>query len=63
MVLSNRLVVTLRLHRASIEREDGFSRDVSQVGHWGTGDFELTLHTPADLDHAKPLLERSYSEG
>lgn len=25
--------------------------------------LELTLRTPADLERAKPLLERSYSEG
>jgi predicted transport protein len=58
----NRLLMTLKLDPASITFEDGFSRDVSDVGHWGTGDVELTLRTLADLDRAKPLLERSYAE-
>ncbi len=35
---------------------------MSSIGHWGTGDLELTLHTPADLEKAKPLIERAYSE-
>ncbi|MEX3981835.1 DUF5655 domain-containing protein [Paraburkholderia sp. EG287A] len=59
----NRLLIRLSLDPASVAFEEGFSRDISEIGHWGTGDVELTLHTPADLDRAKPLLERSYSEG
>lgn len=59
----NRLLVTLKLDPASVTPEDGFSRDVSGIGHWGTGDVELTLRSPADLERAKPLLERSYTEG
>jgi predicted transport protein len=58
----NRLLMTLRLDPTSVAFEDGFSRDVSEVGHWGTGDVELTLRTQAHLEHAKPLIERSYTE-
>jgi predicted transport protein len=42
--------------------EEGFSRDVSQLGHWGTGDVELCLRTTADLEKARPMLERCYGE-
>ncbi|WP_059410995.1 DUF5655 domain-containing protein [Cupriavidus basilensis] len=59
----NRLLITLKLDPASVTLEDGFSRDISHVGHWGTGDVELTLRTPADLARAKPLVEHSYAEG
>lgn len=59
----NRLLITLKLDPASVALEDGFSRDVSHVGHWGTGDLELTIHTLGDLERAKPLMERSYAEG
>jgi predicted transport protein len=62
IVYPNRLLVTLKLEPSSIELEEGFSRDVSQVGHWGTGDVELTLRTSADLQRAKSLIERSYAE-
>lgn len=55
--------MTLKLDPASLEHEEGFSRDVNQVGHWGAGDVELTLRKQADLERAKPLLERSYTEG
>lgn len=65
IVFPNRLLVMLKLDPASLTfaPDDTFMRDVSQVGHWGTGDVELCLRTPADLERAKPLLERSYAEG
>lgn len=58
----NRLLITLKLDPTKVALEEGFSRDVSQVGHWGTGDVELCLHSPADLQKAQALLERSYAE-
>ncbi|WP_028603873.1 DUF5655 domain-containing protein [Ottowia thiooxydans] len=60
---ANRLQVYLKLAPGSVALETGFSRDVSNVGHWGTGDVELILNTVADLEKAKPLLERAYQEG
>jgi predicted transport protein len=58
----NRLLVTLKVDPATVALEEGFSRDVSQVGHWGTGNLELCLRSVADLERAKTLLERSYTE-
>ena len=58
----NKMLVMLKLDPASVALEDGFSRDVREIGHWGTGDLELTVRTLADLEKAKPLLERSYTE-
>lgn len=52
----------VKLSPDSIDLEDGFSRDVRQIGHWGTGDLELSLKTLGDLEKARPLLLRSYDE-
>lgn len=54
--------LTLKLDPASIELEKGFSRDVSNIGHWGTGDLEVVLRKPADFEKAKTLIERAYQE-
>lgn len=59
----NKILVMLKLDPDTVVLEDGFSRDVREIGHWGTGDLELTVRTLADLVKAKPLLERSYREG
>ena len=37
-----------------------FTRDVREVGHYGTGDLEVKIRTSEDLERAKPLLQRSY---
>ena len=52
----------LKLDPATVRLEEGFSRDVSRIGHWGTGDLELTLRSAADFDKARALIERAYSE-
>lgn len=58
----NKMLVMLKVDPGTVALEEGFSRDVRQIGHWGTGDLELTLRTQADFDKAKPLLDRSYNE-
>ena len=40
--------------------EEGFSRDVRKIGHYGTGDLEITIRTSEDLERTKPLLQKSY---
>lgn len=57
-----KLIVFLKLDPATIVLEEGFSRDVSNVGHWGTGNLELTIASMTDLEKAKSLLFRSYDE-
>ncbi|WP_259404663.1 hypothetical protein [Microbispora sp. H10830] len=37
-----------------IELEEGFSRDVRNIGHFGTGDLELRIRTQNDLEKAFP---------
>lgn len=52
----------LKLDATTVPLEENFSRDVTQIGHWGTGDLELTLRSADDLKKALPLLERCYQE-
>jgi predicted transport protein len=54
--------LTVKLDPTSVELQSGFSRDVSKIGHWGTGDLEIILRAPSDLDKAKPLIDRAYQE-
>lgn len=52
----------IKLDPATVQLEEGFSRDVSKIGHWGTGDLELTLRSPGDFERARVLIERAYAE-
>lgn len=57
---TEQLVVFVKVDPSTMTLEEGFTRDVSNVGHWGTGDLEITLRSQADFEKAKPLLIRSY---
>lgn len=57
-----RIILTLKLDPATVEPETGFLRDVTHIGHWGTGDLEVVLRKPADFEKAKTLIERAYQE-
>ena len=37
-----------------------FLRNVSNIGHWGTGDLEVNLRSIAELEKAKALIALSY---
>ncbi len=50
----------LKINPDTIALEEGFSRDVRNVGHFGTGDLEITLKSHEDLERAKPLIVQSY---
>lgn len=56
----NRLLLYLHLDPAQVVPLPENGRDVSQQGHWGTGDLELALLSQADLDAAKPLILMAY---
>jgi predicted transport protein len=55
-----RILLFVKVDPKTIPLEHGFTRDVSKVGHFGTGDLEITLSTAEDLARAEPLIRRSY---
>jgi predicted transport protein len=59
---TSKILVFVKVDPASVQLEPGFTRDVSDLGHFGTGDLEITLAKPEDLERAKPLIQRSYDE-
>src|SRR5260370_5240915 len=54
------LLVWTRLEPSSVELEEGLTRDVTNIGHHGTGDLEIRIQNASDLERAKSLLLRSY---
>jgi predicted transport protein len=59
---TGKILIFVKVDPSTVPLEPGFTRDVSQVGHFGTGDLEITLAKPEDLEKAKPFIQRSYSE-
>jgi predicted transport protein len=57
---ARKMLVYLKIDPATVELRPGFTRDVSNIGHYGTGDLEVTLSKAEDLEPAKKLFELSY---
>jgi predicted transport protein len=56
-----RLLLMLKLP-GDLAENNSFSRDVSQIGHWGTGDLELNIRTLDDWAKAQSLVQRAYKD-
>lgn len=59
---SKTIVLYLSLDPTKIKLEKGFTRDVTNIGHWGTGNLEVTLNTMDAFDKAKLLIIKSYEQ-
>lgn len=58
-----KLLVYLRVSPDTVTLEPGFSRDVRGIGHFGTGDLEVTIQSASDIEKAKPLFDAAYQQG
>jgi len=59
-IQDKKILVCVKINPTTVPLEKGFTRDVRKIGHYGTGDLEITLHTMGDFEKAKPLLIQSY---
>jgi predicted transport protein len=59
-VTANELLIYTKVNPDAVDLLEGFTRDVREIGHYGTGDLEIKLKTAEDLERAKPLLVKSY---
>lgn len=57
---AGRIIVYVKVDPNQVLLEEGFTRDVRKIGHYGTGDLEITMTKIADLERAKPLILQSY---
>ncbi|WP_313603406.1 hypothetical protein [Comamonas jiangduensis] len=59
-----RLLVYLHLdaaiYTAQIQHHIAGTRDVSAIGHWGTGDIEVSITQLAELQALEPYLRMAY---
>jgi len=59
-VLKGGLRVWLKLKYSRLDNPPPFVRDVSQVGHWGSGDLELDIGDFGQIEEATRLIQQSF---
>ncbi|MER7122423.1 DUF5655 domain-containing protein [Streptomyces goshikiensis] len=57
----DKLLAYLKAAPAAVDLEPGFTRDVTGLGHHGTGDLEVQLRTEKDIERAMELFRLSYA--
>ena len=58
-----KLLVFVRVNPDTVTLELGFTKDMRGIGHYGTGDLKISIHSLADLERAKPLFDKAYQNG
>jgi predicted transport protein len=54
------LLAYVKVNPETAPLAEGFLRDVRHIGHFGTGDLEITIDSDEALERAKPFLVQSY---
>lgn len=61
-IQANRLKIWLDISHAELDDPNKLSRDVSKIGHHGTGTVETNLSNLSELDTVMNLIEQSYKQ-
>ena len=61
-VQRRRLILYLKLDPKATRGPKDISRDVSNVGHYGTGDLEVSIENTSDFEAAKPFIQMAYEQ-
>jgi predicted transport protein len=59
-VQQRKVTIFLKLNPKKVELVPGFVRDVTDIGHFGTGNVEVTIQSIEDFERAKPLIQQAY---
>ena len=57
-----KLKLWLNMKKGELNDPQHLSRDVSTIGHWGNGDYEINVKDEHNLDYLMSLIEQSYKK-
>ncbi|MBC2683855.1 DUF91 domain-containing protein [Bacillus toyonensis] len=57
---SDKILLYLKVDPKQVELQSGFTRDVSNIGHYGTGDLEVIITSDENIEKAKHFINMSY---
>lgn len=56
------LKIWLNLRNRELDDPKGLARDVSKIGHWGNGDYEIQVSNDENIDYIISLAKQSYKK-
>ena len=60
LIQKKALKIWLNLRQGELDDPKKLARDVSNIGHWGNGDYELQVSDDEDIDYIMSLAKQSY---
>ncbi|MCD5325379.1 MULTISPECIES: DUF5655 domain-containing protein [Pontibacillus] len=57
---TKKILLYVKVDPETVELEKGFTRDVRNIGHYGTGDLEISISSDEDVERAKGFIDMSY---
>ena len=55
------LYMILNMKKGTLTDPNNFTKDVSNVGHWGNGDYSMIVEPNSDLDYVMFLIKQAYT--
>lgn len=59
VILKNSLKIFINIKKGELDDPKNIMRDVSSVGHWGNGDYEVLISNTKDLEYIMSLVKQA----
>ena len=59
IVTKNKLKIDINMKKGTLEDLLNITEDISEIGHWGNGDYRVILNNSNDIDTLIPLIKQS----
>lgn len=60
-IKKQKIIIFVKLDPKVLGQLPPIARDVTNTGHWGTGDLEITVQNENEFEIAKPFIEQAYN--
>ena len=61
-LMKSKLWLWINMPKGSLNDPKEFTRDVSNIGHFGNGDYDLTISNEQEIDYVLSLIKQSYDK-
>lgn len=59
----SKIIMHMAIDPKTVDLQKGFTRDMTNTGHYGTGNLQVTVKSMQDFEKAKSIIDRAYNEG
>jgi len=60
LLQKSKIKIWINLKKGSIDDPKKLARDISNIGHWGNGDYELSISDDKNLEYILSLVKQAY---